>query len=323
MKKRILHLEPEKYSKKDLNILRNNYELDCQENLSQAELEEITNTNKYDVIFTKLGLELNRKIIESQDTLNSIVTPTTGLNHIDNDFCKSRDVKIISLKDENFFLKEVRSTAEHTWAILLSLIRNINPATIDVKNGNWQREPFLASELDGKTIGLIGFGRLGKMVANFSKAFNMHILVNDIDKSVFQYNNLHNLTNSTLEHVLKKSDIISLHIPFNNFNHKYINQNKIKLMKRGVIIINTSRGEIIDEKALVEALVNKKISALATDVLTNDSVWEKKVDINNLIYKYSLSNTNVLITPHMGGYGKSSIKKTRNFIINKFLNSLK
>ena len=323
MKKSILHLEPEKYSKKDLKCLRNKFELDCKKNLTQLELEEITRTNKYDVIFTKLGLKLNKKIIESQDSLNKIVTPTTGLNHIDIDFCKLKDVKIISLKDEKDFLNQVRSTAEHTWAILLSLIRNINYAAFDVKNGNWQREPFLASELDGKTIGLVGFGRLGKMVANFSKAFNMNVLANDIDESVFKSNNPHNLTNSPIGYVLKKSDIISLHIPSNKINDKYINENKIKLMKKGVIIINTSRGEIIDEKALVKYLISKKVSALATDVLTNDSIWEKKVDPNNLIYKYSLSNSNVLITPHMGGYGKSSIIKTRNFITNKFLNSFK
>ncbi len=323
MKKRILHLEPEKYSVKDLNFLKNKFELDCRENLSQSELEEITKTNKYDVIFTKLGLQLNKIIIENQNSLSYIVTPTTGLNHIDTSFCDSKNIKIISLKDEKDFLNEVRSTAEHTWAILLSLIRNINYAAFDVKNGNWQREPFLASELDGKTIGIVGFGRLGKMVVNFSMAFNMNVLANDIDESVFESNNPHNLTNSPLSDILKKSDIISLHIPSNKINNQFINENKIKLMKKGVIIINTSRGEIIDEKALVKYLINKKVSALATDVLTNDSIWEKKVDPNNLIYKYSLSNSNVLITPHMGGYGKSSIIKTRNFITNKFINSFK
>ena len=316
-------MEPENYSKEDLRSLENNFEIDFQENLNQAEFEKITEINQYEIIFTKLGLLINKKIIDNQHSLEYIVTPTTGLNHINVTYSNSKNIEIISLKDEVKFLNEVRSTAEHTWAILLTLIRNINEAIQDVQKGNWQREPFLASELDGKTIGIIGFGRLGKMIANYSIAFNMKIIATDINENVFNYDNPHKIQNSSLNDLLVNADIISLHIPSNQNNNKFIDGNKIKLMKNKVILINTSRGEIIDERALVDALNRNKISALATDVLTNDSVWNCKVDKNNLIYAYSLSNSNVLITPHMGGYGISSIKKTRSFITNKFLNFLK
>ena len=130
---KILHLESYNYSKERLKLLGNNFNLICKEFKSQKDLIFHLEKNQYDIIFTRLGLSINKEIIKLQKKLKFIVTPTTGLNHIDFEYAKTRDVNVISLKGETEFLMSVRSTAEHTWGLLLSAVRNIPRAFDQVK----------------------------------------------------------------------------------------------------------------------------------------------------------------------------------------------
>ncbi|MEQ6123449.1 2-hydroxyacid dehydrogenase [Pseudotenacibaculum sp. MALMAid0570] len=317
---RILHLEPYNYSKEKLSSLRKDCFLQEENFKIQEELQLHLKNYQYDVIFTRLGLSLDKQILSLQRELKYVVTPTTGLNHIDLNYCNDNKIKVVSLKGEIEFLTTVKSTAEHTWALLLTLIRNIPVAFQQVKNDIWERHQLMADELDGKTIGIIGYGRLGKIIARYAKAFDMSVLVNDtreIEDEVKEGEK-----NVSLEVLLRNSDIICLMITYEERNINFLDYSKIQMMKDQVILINTSRGEMVNEDALIQALKSKKISGVATDVLKNDSIWNGKLPIVPEIIKYAKKNDNVIITPHMGGYGKVSIKKTRDFITDKFLNQI-
>ena len=318
---KVLHLESYNYSLKKLEILDNKFQLFQLEFKTQSELINHLNQNQYDVIFTRLGLKLDANTLSTQKKLKFIVTPTTGLNHIDLEYSKEKLIQIISLKGEIEFLAKVKSTAEHTWALLLTLVRNIPKAFQQVKNGVWERHNLMADELDQKTIGIIGYGRLGKIIAKYAQAFELNILVNDIRDVSNEVTNNEKIV--TINELLLKSDIICLMINYENSNINFIDQTKIRKMKKSAIFVNTSRGEMVDEAALINALKNKQIALAATDVLKNDSVWNGKLEKVPEIIEYAKNNDNLIITPHMGGYGESSIRKTRDFITDKFLNQLK
>jgi len=316
---RLLHLESSRYPVHLLNQLRKAFDVVCFDAKSQKHLSHYLLENEFECIFTRLGLSIDTAIIELQPNLKYIVTPTTGLNHIDLLTTEARGIEVISLKGETDFLNNVRSTAEHTWAILLSLIRNINEACTDVKLGNWRREPFIADELDGKTIGIIGLGRIGRMIASYAKAFNMEVLAFDINLDVFNEVDKKHVIQSSLEDVLRKSHIITLHIPYNSENDRFIDSKKINPMHDGVYIINTSRGEIIDENSLLRGLLSGKVRGAALDVLEGDSGWSVESNRGNKLLEHAKINSNLIITPHMAGYGKVSIERTRQFITEKFL----
>lgn len=278
----------------------------------------VRNIHKYNGIL--LGLEniIDYQIIERSKNLKFIATPTTGLSHIDLEIAKKKEVTIISLKNEKKFLKKISSTAELTWALILSCARNIPQARSDVIDGNWNRENYIGNELFGKTLGIIGYGRLGTKVARFGRAFGMKVIANDIQKK-----NLKCVQFLSLKKVLRTSDIVSIHLPLNNSTKNLIDYEKISLLKKNAIFINTSRGEIIDEEALLELLIKKKISSAALDVLSDENKLKDNWTKNNSLIKYAKKNNNLLIVPHIGGASVESIKKSNQFIVQKIIKYLK
>jgi len=313
---RILHLEKIRYPEEELRRLEKFATVDYLKDQSQAGLCNWLSDKKYQVIFTRLGLMLDENILKGQAGLLAVVTPTTGLNHIDVSYCKRNGVAVISLQGESDFLASVKSTAEHCWSLILMLARNMRGATEDVLAGNWRRGPFLAYELEGKTLGVIGYGRLGKIVTSYAKCFGMKVVAYDCDEKVFDSN----VSKATLSHLLQTSDILTLHIPSNPETKHFMDRQKFSKMKVGSIFINTSRGEVVEESALLDSLGNGKIKCAAVDVLDGDSAWNIKTPMNHPLIAYAQNNKNLLITPHMGGYGRESIQKTRSFITDKFLN---
>ena len=316
---KILHIEPSCYADEAKSLLAQLGDADYLEVGMQEEFLEVVQRKPYQALFVKLGVSVNEQIMDLMPELEYILTPTTGLNHIDMEGAKERGITVISLKGETEFLHTIKSTAEHTWMLLLALIRNLPGALVDVKKDKWRREPFLAEELDGKTLGIIGFGRLGKMVARYAKAFDMRILTNDIDPEAYAGTDQEN---SELDFLLKEADVVSLHIPSNEENFRFFNAEKFARMKSDAVLINTARGEVVDEEAFLYALKTRKIAGAAIDVLNGDSVWEEDIPAGNPLVEYARKHNNLLITPHMGGYGRTSIENTRTFIVKKFIKHL-
>jgi len=313
---KILHLEYSKYPAEAITRLESSHSITNADCSNQEELYSLLSASQYDVIFTRLGVMMDSKAIHLQPGLQYIVTSTTGLNHIDTDACAERNVKVVSLKGESEFLAAVKSTAEHTWGLLLALIRNIPGANSSVMEGRWDRIPYLADELDTKTLGIIGYGRLGKIVARYGGAFGMRVLAHDHNPGKITQAEV---VPAALDTLLSESDFVLLLISYSKENEKFMDASKFNKLKHGSYFVNTSRGELVDEDALLAALQSKKIKGAALDVLNDDSGWCGTVEGSLGLLNYARQHQNLLLTPHMGGYGKDSIARTREFVTTKFL----
>ena len=318
---RILHLEHENYPKEAMGILKKIGKVDCIKCKSNLDLYKILEEVKYNIIIISIGLEFDLKCFHLQKELKFLVSPTTGLNHIDLISANKYKVKVISLKGDFGFLSSIKSTAEHTWALLLSLVKKVKLASGLTSSGVWDRDRILPNdELDNKNLGIIGFGRLAKIVSVYAEAFNMNILAHDIDKNKFGIEHLK--YQKSLDDVLSKSDYLFLMISYSDSNINFMDSEKFLKMKNNSYFINTSRGEMVNEKDLLENLSSGKLKGVGLDVLKNDSNWSKKINGSHDLVNYSQNNSNLIITPHIGGYGIDSINNTRNYIINKLKKEL-
>ena len=285
-------------------------------NGSRAELLSMISDS--DALFTTLDDLIDSEVIASAKKLKIIVTPTTGLNHIDLSAAETRGIKVLSLRGEVDFLQQITATAELTWLLILALARRLVPATQAVKDGTWDRNLFVGGELNGKTIGIVGYGRLGKIVGQYASAFRMRVLANDIRPIQPESG----VMPADLPTLLRESDIVSLHIPCNPQTHAFFDGSKFSQMKRGALFVNTSRGEIVDEMALAEALTSRQLGGAGLDVLGGETSlapdWLQKHPVAAL----SGQHDNLVITPHIGGATRESMEKTCYFVANKLKDAI-
>jgi D-3-phosphoglycerate dehydrogenase len=260
----------------------------------------IKNISKYTILVPHLYLDLSSQLIGQAKNLKYLFTPSTGTNHIDLQAVKENDINFYCLSDNADFISEISSTAELAWLLILSANRRIIPLNRRVISENsWKNNDIRGNQLKNKTIGIIGFGRLGKMVYEYAKSFDMNILIYDIDEnSVLGFEN-HVID---FDGLIKSSDIITLHPKLNDTSFEMINRHSISLMKDGVIIINTSRGDVINSEDLLSSLESGKVGFAALDVLKNEFHSGKLP--NDPLIEYALEQNNsdkILITPHAGG----------------------
>ena len=242
----------------------------------------------------KSKIFIGRELIDASNKLKVICTASTGTNHIDMKYAYKKGIIVLSLTEEREIINKISSTAEHAFTLTMSSLRNIVNGYKDVLNGNWDYERFIGRQMDGLTIGVIGFGRLGSLYADYCIAFGSKVLAYDpykdiSAKGVIQVNDLQEL--------LSNSDVISIHVHVTNETKNMIDQNYLNQMKSTVLIINTSRGEIINEPDLIKFLSNNKSAKIATDVLA-DEILNR---INSPLLMYAGKSNQVIITPHIGG----------------------
>jgi len=267
----------------------------------------------YDVFWFRLKFKIEETDFPENNRCKYILCPVTGIDHIDLDACAKRGIKVLSLKGENEFLKKVRATAEHTLALSLTLLRQIPQSIESVKKYNWQRDLFKGNEIFEKKVGIIGVGRLGNITAQYFNALGGEVYGYDLVE--FDGNNC-TKTNS-IEELVSMVDILSVHVNYEQSTHHLINKSIFDKMKPASILINTSRGEIVDSEALLEALQNNKIKGAALDVIEN----EFDISQNKLI-AYASQNNNLIITPHIGGNTWESFEKTEMFLFNKLKSTI-
>lgn len=270
-------------------------------------------------IICRLGKVFNAENLTCYQNLQFIATITTGLDHIDFDYCHKRGIRIISLKGEVNFLSEITATPELTWGLLLSLMRKIPLAHNDVISGNWERERFYGRSLKNKAIGIIGLGRIGKIVAAYAHTFGMRINVVDIVSEPLKSDLVIHRCN--LEELVKISDVITIHVPYDEHTKNLLNRTVLSKLKKNSIIINTSRGGVLDEVALLEFLQSGAIGGAALDVLSFETN-KNKISIKNDFIKYAQANDNLIITPHIGGSTYEAMELTSEFIAKKIIDYL-
>ena len=225
----------------------------------------------YEVIFVKLGINFSEKVISLLKGKKILVTPTTGHDHIDLNELNKYGVKLLSLRNEVDFLQEITSTAEHAWALLLAGSRRINSLVSRTKSGSWRRDDLQLSQISGKNVG-IGYGRLGKIISEYANDFRMNIFFCD--------HNVENVKNTkvkktSLNKLLEVSDYIFISASYLPGDPPILTAKELNFVKKGAGLINIARGELIDEKAVLENFNNGTLSFIAVDVLSGDSSWGK------------------------------------------------
>ncbi|MDA9708857.1 2-hydroxyacid dehydrogenase [Alphaproteobacteria bacterium] len=279
-------------------------------------LEEVKDADAY---LASASIRIDKQFLNKASKLKVIGSPSTGVDHMDLDLIKEKKIKCFDISKEFKLINSFTATSELAFSLILALNRKIIPAIEDSKKGVWSREKFQGFQLHGKTLGIIGLGRLGKISARIGLGFGMKVIANDIKK--INYKNIKMLS---LEKIAKKSDIVSIHVHLNNLTKNLINQNFFNNMKKTSFIINTARGKIINEEDLIYSLKNKIIAGAGLDVIDGEWLSEKKRSNHKLI-QYARNNNNLLITPHVGGSTKESIQNARIFMakkVAKFLSSL-
>lgn len=308
-KMKLLITEFEDFSQEAIKVLHEKFDVNLLENFSREHL--LDTIHLYDLIFIRLGIHIDKEIIEKGTRLKYILTATTGLDHVDVDFFEKKGGKIISLKDEVTFLSSIPSTAEHTWALLLSLVKKLPSSFESVKEGVWNRNLYKGNNLKGKRIGILGLGRVGIQVAKFADAFDMKIGYYDS-----QNKNTNFLRFDSPETLFEWAEIITIHIPLNKNNIHFVNPSLLDLLNEDSLLINTSRGAVIDESYLCSLIKENRIKGYATDVLEN----ELNLDFSDHeLIGLAKAGYNVIITPHIAGATFESMKMTEDFVVEKFL----
>lgn len=270
-----------------------------------------------DILVVKLGMQISKKVLDRLPNLKIIATSTTGLNHIDLEEAESRGIRIVSLRGEAKFLKTITPTAEETIGLMIALMRKLPWGFEAVKRGEWQREKLYGNELYGRMLGIVGFGRLGSIVARYARCFGMRVLAYDpyVSRKAMQKLGVNKVT---MSQVFRESDIVSIHVLLTDTTHNLITEKHFRLMTPAAYFINTARGEIVDEKALLDALRKKRIAGAALDVLSNEDPKGGHIKRNPLV-EYAKRHDNLFIVPHLGGASFDAMARTEEFIAEKII----
>ncbi len=234
--------------------------------------------------------------------LKVVGCPMTGLDHLPTEEMNALGIKVISLRDFPYFLKTITSTSEHTIGLIIALLRNYKTALQEVYRF---REDYIGHTLSGKTLGIIGHGRIGKQVKRIAEAFGMEVLTYDLeDQYEYRWLGKKKRSSDNLEKLLRNSDIVSIHIPLPS-NEGFFTDAMFGFMKSSAHLINTSRSKVIQEGALLKALQDNIIAGAAVDFVDDDRLRE-----------YARENNNLILTNHIGGMTFEDRKRTDEFIHN-------
>lgn len=238
--------------------------------------------------------KIDKDLLQQTPLLKVIVTATSGYDHIDLVETEKKHITVMYTPEAN-----AQSAAELTWGLILNCERHITMAHKEIKAGSWQREPFLGHELSGKNLGVIGLGRIGQKMAKIAKAFDMTVFAFDPyqEEAVFQNLQAHRVS---YEEVLKQSDILTFHVPLTQETTHMLNRSHFEYIHPDCVVINASRGSVIQEDDLAEALLNKKIRCAALDVFAKEPL-----ERNSKLLKCQ----NLIMTPHLGAYTEEAFKK--------------
>lgn len=273
----------------------------AKETVNRAKCADIVLTNK---------VILDKKVLEQLPKLKYIGLLSTGVNVVDLEYTKEYGIPVCNVPAYS-----TASVAQMTFALILEICSRVSDHNQSVKKGDWTNSPDFCYwnvpliEIEGKTLGLIGFGNIGKQVARIAQAFDMNILVHRQKQEP-----IGGITYCDLETLLAKSDIVSLHCPLNDTTKEIINTDRLNLMKQGAILINTGRGQLIDEKALAEALKTGKLAGAGLDVLAEEPPKKGSPLIGV---------PNCYITPHIAWATKAARSRLYQIVVNNIKAFLK
>jgi D-3-phosphoglycerate dehydrogenase len=238
------------------------------------------------------------------EKLSVIVTATTGSDHIDTDAAAKRGVPVLTLNGQTELLSNLTPAAEHSWLLLLACARNLKGAIGHVQEGGWDRNLFPGVMLRGTTLGLVGCGRIGQMMARYAAAFDMNCIGYDPHADPWP----DSIQRVLLNAVMERSDFVSVHVHLTPETTGLLGQPELDHLKRGAVLVNTSRGAVVDEAALLDALSSGRLRAAGLDVLTGEPDT-----VSDPLVEYARTHDNLLITPHIGGFSPGALTTVLRF----------
>lgn len=291
----ILITEPEYFTPTAIRLMKEVGQV-VAKRLSRDELIKIV--PRVNVLVVRIETKLDRSVLKFARSLDCVISATTGTDHIDVDYLKFKRIRLYSLTGIHSV-----STAEHAIALMVSAVRKIPMAHRDISKGIWNRWVHIGGEIQGKTLGIIGLGRIGSEVAKRVVSLGLKIIACDPYLSGAQIR-ARGATKVILEELLTESDFVSIHAPLTVETEGMIDSKELAQMKSSAIIINTARGSIIRERALLWALQNNKITAAALDVYDQEPLLRTSPLIN-----YTKSHSNLILTPHLGASTKETVDR--------------
>lgn len=267
--------------------------------------------NDYDGIIIRSRFKIDRTFLDKAAHLKFIARVGAGLESIDCEYAAQKNIELISAPQGNR-----NAVGEHTLGMLLSLFNKINQADKSVKSGKWEREKHRGFELEGKTVGIIGYGNMGKSFAKKLKGFDVNeVLFYDVQSGLED----ENAKQVFLEELQQKADILSLHTPWTPLTDRMINTDFINQFAKPFWLINTARGKNVVTKDLVEALKSGKILGAGLDVLEYEKLSFEKMDLEKIPeeLRYLFEADNVILSPHIAGWTFESHKKLAQTIADK------
>lgn len=295
MKPKAIYYSMLKYQPESRRLLEGSFDLVELPNPSHDTAELLADV---EVLFAPLGYLVDRAKIDACPKLRVVASNTTGHPHIDVDYCREKGIEVACLKFVPDFLQSITPTAELTMGLMIALTRNLVPAHEAALAGQWDRRPFGApAMLSRMRIAVIGLGRLGLMVARYSRGFGMGVRYYDpyVESDEFE-------RADSLVDVVKDADVVSLHVPHERETENMLDAGLIARFKPGAYLVNTSRGELVDWNALLDALKSGQVAGAALDVFEDEFNPEfPRRFPQHPFLQYAREHANVILTPHIGG----------------------
>ena len=281
------------------------FEVDVNPTISYEQLNEVV--SEYDALIVRSRTKVTREIMETGKRLKTVGRAGVGLDNIDTKIAEKRGIAVINTPEA-----PAEAVAELTVGLILSLARNIPLADSTMKEGKWIKKKLRGWQLSGKTLGTIGLGNVGLEVARRARAFGMKILITKRTPPAPEVLSELDGEFIPLNEMLPRGDVVTIHVPLTKQTHHMIGKEQIRLMKKGAYLINTSRGAIADEKALLEALKSGKLGGVALDV------YEEEPPKDSTLIRMP----NVVCTPHIGAQTEEAQKAAATLIAEKIIDSL-
>jgi D-3-phosphoglycerate dehydrogenase len=289
-----------------LGLNDDEFEVDYQPKITREEL--LSKIEDYDVLVVRSRTKADGEVIERGRRLKLIARPGSGIDNIDTRAANARGVEVVNSPESL-----VESVAEHVIGLMLALARSTPEADATMKEGRWEKDRFVGIELKGKTLGIAGLGRIGRRVAEIARVMGMNLIAYDIIELPQETLTELDCSMVDLDTLCASSDFITVHVPLTTETRHMIDQRRLALMKKTAFIVNTSRGEVIDEAALQRALQAGEIGGAALDVFEREPPGSGVAGVPRLI-----------MTPHIGGQTRDAQTKAVTMVgakINRFFTS--
>lgn len=281
------------------------------EDYTSLKFQVVDKISEYSGIVIRSRFKIDKQFIDAAKNLQFIARVGAGLESIDCEYAEKKGIKLIAAPEGN-----MNAVGEHALGMLLSLFNKLNTADREIRQGKWLREENRGVELDGKTVGLIGYGNMGKSFAKKLQGFDVDVICYDIKQGVGDKN----CRQVSLEEIQKSADILSLHTPFNELSHNMVNTAFIDSFSKPFWLINTARGTAVDTSALVAGLYSEKIFGAGLDVLEYEKgSFENLFESDSLPepFEYLINAENVLLSPHVAGWTVESKIKLAQTTVDK------